>query len=65
LEKDYFADVVVFDPKTIGDKATYEKPHQYLVGMKHIFVNGDQVLKDGEHTGKTPGRALWEPGKVE
>jgi N-acyl-D-amino-acid deacylase len=60
-----FADVVLFDPKTIADKATYEKPHQYAVGMKHVFVNGVQVLRDGEHTGATPGRALWGPGKVE
>jgi N-acyl-D-aspartate/D-glutamate deacylase len=59
-----FADVVVFDPKTVADKATFEKPHQYAVGMKHVFVNGKQVLKDGEHTGAKPGRALWGPGKV-
>jgi N-acyl-D-amino-acid deacylase len=59
-----FADVVVFDPATIGDKATFEKPHQYAVGMKHVFVNGTQVLKDGEHTGAKPGKALWGPGRV-
>ena len=59
-----FADVVVFDPATIADRATFEKPHQYAVGMKHVFVNGLQVLKDGEHTGAKPGRALWGPGKV-
>jgi N-acyl-D-amino-acid deacylase len=47
----------VFDPATIADKATYENPHQYAVGMKHVFVNGVQVLKDGEHTGAKPGRA--------
>ena len=58
-----FADVVVFDPKTIADRATFEQPHQYAVGMKHVFVNGVQVLADGEHTGATPGRALWGPGK--
>ena len=65
LRKGYFADVVVFDPKTIADRATYEKPHQYAVGVKHVFVNGVQVLKDGEHTGARPGRALWGPGRVE
>jgi len=65
LKEDYFADVVVFDPKTIADRATYEKPHQYAVGVKHVFVNGAQVLKDGEHTGAKPGRALWGPGRVE
>jgi N-acyl-D-amino-acid deacylase len=57
-----FADIVVFDPATIADRATFEKPHQYAVGMRHVFVNGVQVLKDGEHTGATPGRALKGPG---
>ena len=64
LKEGMFADVVVFDPRTIADKATFEKPHQYAVGVKHVFVNGAQVLKDGEHTGAKPGRALWGPGKV-
>jgi len=64
LKEGMFADVVVFDPMTIADRATYEKPHQYAVGMKHVFVNGVQVLKDGEHTGAKPGRALWGPGKT-
>jgi N-acyl-D-amino-acid deacylase len=59
-----FADVVVFDPATIKDRATYEQPHKYAVGVKHVFVNGVQVLKEGEHTGARPGRALWGPGKV-
>ncbi len=64
LKEGYFADVVVFDPKTIADKATYEKPHQYAVGMQQVFVNGVQVLKNGEHTRAKPGRALWGPGKI-
>jgi len=64
LKDGMFADVVVFDPATIADRATYEKPHQYAVGMKDVFVNGVQVLRDGEHTGAKPGRALWGPGKV-
>jgi N-acyl-D-amino-acid deacylase len=64
LKKGYFADVVVFDPRTIADKATFENPHQYSVGVKYVFVNGVQVLKDGEHTGAKPGRALYGPGKV-
>ncbi len=64
LQEGMFADVVVFDPATISDRATYEKPHQYAVGVKHVFVNGVQVIKDGEHTGAKPGRALWGPGKV-
>jgi N-acyl-D-amino-acid deacylase len=59
-----FADVVVFDPATIADRATFEQPQQYAVGVKHVFVNGVQVIKDGEHTGAKPGRALWGPGKV-
>ena len=64
VQEGMFADVVVFDPATVGDMATFEKPHQYSVGMKHVFVNGAQVLKDGEHTGAKPGRAVWGPGKV-
>ena len=62
LAPDYFADIVVFDPARVQDIATYEKPHQYATGMVHVFVNGTQVLKDGEHTGAKPGRALRGPG---
>lgn len=64
LREGAFADVVVFDPATIADQATFDKPHQYSVGMKHVFVSGVAVLKDGEHTGAKPGRALYGPGKV-
>ena len=64
LKEGMFADVVVFDPATITDHATFEKPHQYATGVKHVFVNGVQVIKNGEHTGAKPGRALWGPGKV-
>ncbi len=63
LKEGYFADVVIFDPETVGDKATFDKPHQYSVGVKHVFVNGVQALKDGEHSGKFSGRAIWGPGK--
>ncbi|MFW6080260.1 MAG: N-acyl-D-amino-acid deacylase family protein [Gemmatimonadota bacterium] len=62
LEPGHFADVVVFDPATIQDRATFEEPHQYAVGVRHVFVNGDQVLRDGEHTGATPGRVVRGPG---
>ena len=62
LKPGYFADVVVFDPAKIQDHATYEKPHQYSTGVVHVFVNGTQVLKDGEHTGATPGRVVRGPG---
>src|SRR5213082_2080703 len=58
IQEGMFADVVVFDPATVGDRATFEKPHQYAVGVKHVFVNGVHVLKDGEHTGAKPGRGL-------
>lgn len=62
LKVGYFADVVVFDPAKIQDHATYERPHQYATGVLHVFVNGVQVLKDGEHTGATPGRVVRGPG---
>ena len=58
LRAGMYADVVVFDPNTIIDKATYEKPHQLSVGVKEVFVNGVEVLRDGVHTGAKPGRAL-------
>jgi N-acyl-D-amino-acid deacylase len=64
LKEGMYADVVVFDPATVADRATYENPHQYAVGVQHVFVNGVQVLKDGEHTGAKPGRAVWGPGKI-
>ena len=58
LRAGMYADVVVFDPNTIIDKATYEKPHQLSVGMREVFVNGVEVLKDGVHTSAKPGRTL-------
>jgi N-acyl-D-amino-acid deacylase len=64
LQAGMFADVVVFDPATIADRATFDRPHQYAVGVRHVFVNGAPVIKDGEHTGAKPGRALWGPGKI-
>lgn len=58
----YFADVTIFDPAKIQDHATFENPHQYSTGMVHVFVNGTQVLKDGDHTGARPGRVVRGPG---
>ncbi len=62
LSEGYFADVVVFDPEKIADQATFEEPHQYATGVWHVFVNGEQVLKNGRHTGATPGRVVRGPG---
>lgn len=62
LKPGYYADIVVLDPKTIADKATFEKPHQYAVGVKDVLVNGVAVIRDGEHTGAKPGRAVRGPG---
>ena len=62
LAAGFFADVVVFDPEWIQDHATFQDPHQYATGMVHVFVNGEQVLRDGEHTGATPGRVVRGPG---
>ncbi len=62
LQPGYFADISVFDPAAIQDHATFDDPHQYATGMIHVFVNGVQVLRDGEHTGATPGRVIRGPG---
>jgi N-acyl-D-amino-acid deacylase len=62
LKPGYFADVVVFDPAKIQDHSTFEKPHQYSTGVRDVFVNGVQVLKNGEHTGAKPGQVLRGPG---
>lgn len=62
LETGYHADIVIFDPEKIEDKATFADPHQYAVGVDHVFVNGVQVLKNGEHTGAMPGQVVRGPG---
>lgn len=64
IKPGYFADITIFDPNEIADRATYENPHQYSVGVKHVFVNGVQVLKDGEYAGTKPGRALYGRGRT-
>jgi N-acyl-D-amino-acid deacylase len=62
LKPGYFADIIVFDPAAVKDKASYEKPHQYAEGMIHVWVNGIQVLKNGEHTSAKPGKFVKGPG---
>ena len=64
LRPGMFADVVIFDPATIADRATFEKPHQYAVGIRDVIVNGVAVLRNGEHTNARPGRALWGRAKT-
>ena len=62
LREGYFADVLVFDPDTVQDHATFEKPHQYSTGMEKVFVNGELVFDDGVHTGALPGQVVRGPG---
>lgn len=62
LKPGFYADVVIFDPNTIKDMATFENPHQLATGVMHVWVNGSQVIKDGEHTGALPGRFVKGPG---
>ncbi len=57
------ADIVIFDPETIGDKATYQKPHQYPVGIDYVVLSGEIVVDHGQLTGKKPGRIIYGPGK--
>jgi N-acyl-D-amino-acid deacylase len=64
IEAGCYADIVVFDPEAIADRATYEEPHQYAVGVRDVIVNGVAALRDGEHTGAFPGRALYGPGRA-
>ena len=62
LEPGYFADVVVFDPSTISDNATFSEPHQYATGVRYVLVNGEVVVREGRHTGAKPGRVVRGPG---
>ena len=62
LQPGYFADVVIFDPETVQDHATFAKPHQYATGVQHVLVNGVPVIQDGDHTGATPGHVVRGPG---
>lgn len=62
IQAGYFADVVIFNPETIQDHATFEEPHQLATGVNHVFVNGVQVLANGTHTGAMPGSVVRGPG---
>ena len=62
LKEGFYADLAIFDPAKIQDHATFEQPQQFATGMTHVFVNGTQVLKDGEHTGEKPGQVVRGPG---
>ena len=62
LAPGYFADLVVFDPATVVDHATFEKPHQLATGVEQVFVNGVAVIRDSQPTGATPGRVVRGPG---
>lgn len=63
LKPGFYADLVIFDPEAVQDHATFDNPQQYATGISHVFVNGTQVLENGEHTGALPGRAIWGPGR--
>ncbi len=62
VRQGFFADLVIFDPDTVSDRATFEQPHQLSVGIRDVFVNGVEVVKDGKHTGAKPGRVVRGPG---
>jgi N-acyl-D-amino-acid deacylase len=62
IKPGFYADIAIFDPAKVADNATFEKPHQYADGMVHVFVNGTQVLRNGEHTGAKPGQVVRGPG---
>ena len=62
IKAGFYADVVVFDPERVIDRATYEEPHQYSLGMRDVFVNGTPVVRNGRHTGAKPGRVVRGPG---
>lgn len=62
LKQGYHADIVIFDPDQVQDHATFEEPHQYATGMRHVLVNGVPVLSEGEHTGALPGQVVRGPG---
>jgi N-acyl-D-amino-acid deacylase len=64
LKPGVYADIVIFDPARVADHATFDHPQQFATGVRDVFVNGVQVLKDGEHTGAKPGQVVRGPGYV-
>ena len=64
LCKGFRADVVIFDPETVADRATFEQPHQLPIGVRHVFVNGTAVVRDGRHTGAKPGEIVRGTGYI-
>jgi len=62
LKEGMYADLLIFDPETVGDRATYEKPHQLSVGIRDVMVNGQFVVRDAKHTGAKPGKMVLGPG---
>ncbi|MCZ6642774.1 MAG: D-aminoacylase [Gammaproteobacteria bacterium] len=62
LAPGFYGDIVIFDPEVVQDHATFDDPHRYATGVVHVFVNGEQVLRDGEHTGALPGQVVRGPG---
>jgi N-acyl-D-amino-acid deacylase len=65
VREGYWADLVIFDPEKIEDRATFEKPHQYAEGFQAVLVNGEPVVLDGSHTGAKPGKVLYGPGHTQ
>ena len=65
LREGLAADVFVFDPEKIIDRATFSDPHQYSEGIEYVIVNGQVVLEGGHHTGARPGRIIYGPGKTD
>jgi N-acyl-D-aspartate/D-glutamate deacylase len=62
ITEGYFADIAIFDADEIIDKATFEDPHQYAVGVRFVLVNGEIVVENGQHTGRRPGKIIYGPG---
>jgi N-acyl-D-aspartate/D-glutamate deacylase len=63
LREGYWADIVVFDPDTVADRATYDAPKQYPKGIDYVLVNGAVVIDGGQHSGARPGKVVYGPGK--